>query len=170
MSVVKVIAIDLPTGVSSDTGDVDEHAVQRNLHMLYMDLSHPHFCFHHLNILVKQEVIDIGLHQKSSWRVWTEQDVRDTLPKPFGNTHKGTFGTGLLIGGCDEMPGSVALSAIGAVRFGIGKLSVATTKHASLVIGSFVPEATFIYDDPFSNEQQRFQVLQLDLDSIQMKN
>ena len=82
-----------------------------------------------------------------------KQDVRNTLPKPFGNTHKGTFGTGLLIGGCDEMPGSVALSAIGAVRFGIGKLSIATTKHASLFIGSFVPEATFIYDNPFSNEQ-----------------
>ena len=93
-----------------------------------------------------------------------EQDVRDTLPKPFGNTHKGTFGTGLLIGGCDEMPGSVALSAIGAVRFGIGKLSVATTKHASLFIGSFVPEATFIYDNPFSMSSKRFQVLRSDLD------
>ena len=41
------------------------------------------------------------------------------------------------------MPGSAALSAIGALRFGTGKLAIARTKHASTVIGPLVPEATF---------------------------
>ena len=31
----KVIAIDLPTGVSSDTGDVDEHAVHAQLYICF---------------------------------------------------------------------------------------------------------------------------------------
>ena len=152
----KVIAIDLPTGVSSDTGDVDEHAVHAQYTYALHGFKPSTFLFPSSEYFGETKVIDIGLQQESTWRVWTEQDVRDTLPKPFGNTHKGTFGTGLLIGGCDEMPGSVALSAIGAVRFGIGKLSVATTKHASLFIGTFVPEATFIYDNPFSHGQQTF--------------
>ena len=152
----KVIAIDLPTGVSSDTGDVDEHAVHAQYTYALHGFKPSTFLFPSSEYFGETKVIDIGLQQESGWCVWTEQDVRDTLPTPFGNTHKGTFGTGLLIGGCDEMPGSVALSAIGAVRFGIGKLSVATTKHASLFIGTFVPEATFIYDDPFSNGQQTF--------------
>ena len=152
----KVIAIDLPTGVSSDTGDVDEHAVHAQYTYALHGFKPSTFLFPSSECFGETKVIDIGLQQESGWCVWSEQDVRHTLPKPFGNTHKGTFGTGLLIGGCDEMPGSVALSAIGAVRFGIGKLSVATTKHASLFIGSFVPEATFIYDNPFSNEQQTF--------------
>ena len=152
----KVIAIDLPTGVSSDIGDVDEHAVHAHYTYALHGFKPSTFLFPSSEYFGETKVIDIGLQQESGWCVWGEQDVRDTLPKPFGNTHKGTFGTGLLMGGCDEMPGSVALSAIGAVRFGIGKLSVATTKHASLFIGSFVPEATFIYDNLFSNEQQTF--------------
>ena len=152
----KVIAIDLPTGVFSDTGDVDEHAVHAQYTYALHGFKPSTFLFPSSEYFGETKVVDIGLQQKSDWRVWTDRDVRETLPKAFGNTHKGTFGTGLLIGGCDEMPGSVALAAIGAVRFGIGKLSVATTKHASLFIGSFVPEATFIYDNPFSNEQQTF--------------
>ncbi|MFZ0444792.1 MAG: NAD(P)H-hydrate dehydratase [Bacillus sp. (in: firmicutes)] len=152
----KVIAIDLPTGVSSDIGDVDEHAVHAHYTYALHGFKPSTFLFPSSEYFGETKVIDIGLQQESGWCVWGEQDVRDTLPKPFGNTHKGTFGTGLLMGGCDEMPGSVALSAIGAVRFGIGKLSVVTTKHASLFIGSFVPEATFIYDNLFSNEQQTF--------------
>ena len=152
----KVIAIDLPTGVSSDKGDVDEHAVRAQFTYALHGFKPSTFLFPSSEYFGKKEVIDIGLHQNSNWRVWTDQDVRDTLPKRFDHTHKGTFGTGLLIGGCDEMPGSVALSAIGAIRFGIGKLAVATTKHAALVIGSFVPEATFIYDDFFFHEQLAF--------------
>ena len=82
----------------------------------------------------------------SRWKVWTEGDVRMTMPYRSGNTHKGTFGTALLIAGSDEMPGSAAFLAIGALRFGTGKLSIATTKHASTVIGPLAPEATFQFN------------------------
>ncbi len=30
---------------------------------------------------------------------WTEQDVKDTLPKREADSHKGTFGTALLLAG-----------------------------------------------------------------------
>lgn len=38
---------------------------------------------------------------------WTEQDVKDTLPKREADSHKGTFGTALLLAGamtCQEPP------------------------------------------------------------------
>ena len=68
----------------------------------------------------KCSVIDIGVPQTSAWRVWSEEDVRMTMPKRTGNTHKGTFGTALLVAGSDEMPGSAALAAVGALGLGQG--------------------------------------------------
>ena len=44
------------------------------------------------------------------------------------------------------MPGSAALAAVGALRFGTGKLSIATSKHAATIIGPLAPEATFSYN------------------------
>jgi ADP-dependent NAD(P)H-hydrate dehydratase / NAD(P)H-hydrate epimerase len=152
----KVIAIDLPTGVSSDAGNVDEHAIRADYTYSLHGYKPSAFLFPSSECYGDTKVIDIGIPQNSNWRVWTEQDVRDTLLKSLGNTHKGTFGTGLLVAGNDEMPGSVSLAAIGAVRFGIGKLSIATTKHASIIIGTFVPEATFIYNLQASQNDQRF--------------
>ncbi|MBB6446411.1 NAD(P)H-hydrate dehydratase [Bacillus benzoevorans] len=142
----KVIAIDLPTGAASDDGNVDENTVEADYTFSLHGYKPSAFLFPSSKYYGEILSLDIGIPQNSGWRVWTEQDVRRTMPKRSGNTHKGSFGTALLIAGCDEMPGSAALSAIGALRFGTGKLSIATTKHASTVIGPLAPEATFQFN------------------------
>src|SRR5699024_9754892 len=57
--------------------------------------------------------------------------------------HKGTFGTSLLIAGSMYMPGSAALSSIGAIRTGTGRLTVATEASVISTVATHVPEATF---------------------------
>lgn len=148
-----IFAIDIPTGVASDTGDVDDHAVKADYTYALHGYKPSTFLYPSSRYYGETAVIDIGLPQKSNWKVWMEEDVRSTLPNVTGNTHKGTFGTGLLVAGSDEMPGSAALAAIGGIRFGIGKLTVSTTKHASIFIGGFVPEVTFLYHWPTFQEQ-----------------
>ena len=74
---------------------------------------------------------------------WSGTDVSTTLPRRNPDSHKGSFGTALLIAGSAGMPGAAALAAIGAMRSGLGKLVVATAKESIPVIASFVPEATF---------------------------
>src|SRR5699024_7158658 len=90
--------------------------------------------------------IPIGLQQRSNIQLITEQSVRATLPKRNNAAHKGTFGTSLLFAGCDHMPGSAMLAAIGAIRSGTGKLIIGTTKFASSVITPNVPEVTYLLD------------------------
>lgn len=80
----------------------------------------------------------------SGAQVTSEIVVQETLPSRYDAGHKGTFGTSLLIAGTDEMPGSVALSAIGAIRSGTGRLIVATSKQAVPIVANHVPEATFL--------------------------
>ena len=152
----KVIAIDHPTGVSSDNGEADEHAIRADYTFSLHGYKPSTFLFPASEHYGKVRVIDIGIPQTSTWKVWREKDVRMTLPKRTANTHKGTYGTALLIAGSDEMPGSAALAAVGALRFGAGKLSISTSKHASTIIGPLAPEATFSYNLSTDQLDQRY--------------
>jgi NAD(P)H-hydrate epimerase len=155
----RIISIDVPTGVSSDDGKVDDHAVQADYTFSLHGYKPSAFLFPSSTYYGKVTAVDIGIPQTGRWRVWSEQDVKETLPQQAGNTHKGTFGTALLVAGSDEMPGSAALAAIGALRFGVGKLSISTTRHAASIIGPLVPEATYLYDLQMNDLQNRYSCL-----------
>lgn len=74
---------------------------------------------------------------------WSAKDVSINLPGRNPESHKGSFGTALLIAGSPGMPGAAVLAALGAIRSGLGKLVVGTAKDSISPIASFVPEATF---------------------------
>ncbi|OUM89874.1 MAG: NAD(P)H-hydrate dehydratase [Caldibacillus debilis] len=91
----------------------------------------------------KISVLDIGLPHSSKWRVWGREDVRRTLKRRDPFSHKGSFGTGLLVAGSDEMPGCAILAGSAAMRVGIGKLMIGTTKYAASIVSPRLPEATY---------------------------
>ncbi|RNF41154.1 NAD(P)H-hydrate dehydratase [Planococcus salinus] len=78
-----------------------------------------------------------------SLAVWTEHDVKETLPVRAASSHKGSHGTGLLIAGSRDMPGAALLAGLGAMRSGIGKLVIDTDPEAIPVICPTLPEATY---------------------------
>lgn len=59
---------------------------------------------------------------------WTEEHVRATLPERDAESHKGTYGTALLLAGSDDMPGAALLAGLGAMRSGLGKLVIGTSE------------------------------------------
>ncbi len=77
---------------------------------------------------------------------WTEQDVKDTLPKREADSHKGTFGKALLLAGSDDMPGAALLAGLGAMRSGVGKLVIGTSAGVIPLIVPVLPEATYWRD------------------------
>ncbi|MBY8911895.1 NAD(P)H-hydrate dehydratase [Bacillus sp. YC2] len=77
---------------------------------------------------------------------WTEKDVKDTLPKRDAASHKGTFGTALLLAGSDDMPGAAILAGLGAMRSGVGKLVIGTSAGVIPLIVPVLPEATYWRD------------------------
>ncbi|WP_203362696.1 NAD(P)H-hydrate dehydratase [Bacillus sp. REN10] len=140
------LAIDVPTGVSSDHGEVDEATFQAD-HTLQLHGYKPaSFLFPSSEFFGKKHVVDIGVAHNSSWKIWTATDVQTSWKHTLQNAHKGSFGHGLLIAGSDSMPGSAALAAIGAMRTGIGKLTIHTTPYAAAIIAHHVPEATYHFE------------------------
>ena len=139
------IAIDLPTGVQGDHGEV-EVAFQADVTLSLHGLKPSAFLEGSMDYYGEKVVLPIGLPNSGTWRIWAKEDVKATFLRRDKSAHKGTFGTGLLIAGCDEMPGSAMLACLGAMRAGIGKLAVATTPFASSIIATRVPECTYVHN------------------------
>lgn len=62
-------------------------------------------------------------------------------PRPK-NSHKGSFGKLVFIGGSDRYQGAVLLASMAALRSGVGLLNVITTKSAASALMSYAREAT----------------------------
>lgn len=139
------IAIDLPTGLVANHGEMDEEVFKADYTFALHGVKPSAFLMPSSIYYGEVKTVDIGLPQTSSMQTISHQTVQNGFVKRSFDAHKGSFGTGLLIAGTDEMPGSVTLSSIGAIRTGIGKLLVGTTKHASSIVANFVPEATFSF-------------------------
>lgn len=139
------IAVDLPTGVSADDGET-ELAFCADYTFCLHGYKPSAFLEGSTDYYGKIDVLEIGLPQISNWRVWTKENVKSTFHKRNPGTHKGSFGTGLLIAGSDEMPGSALLAGKGAIRSGIGKLQIATTRYVSSILAGHVPEATYMHE------------------------
>ena len=61
------------------------------------------------------------------------------LPPRNPDSHKGDYGHALLVGGSQQMPGSVALAGLAALRSGAGLVTVATTRECWPVVAGFEP-------------------------------
>jgi len=100
------------------------------------------------------EVVDIGMeapeHLETTRRLFAAEDANALLRPLPRYAHKGTFGHGLLVAGCAQMPGAAVLAAIAAMRGGIGKLTVHTVKSVRDILAASLPEAIHHIDD---NEQ-----------------
>ncbi len=139
------IAVDLPTGVSADHGETDE-AFQAEFTFCLHGFKPSVFLEGSTDFFGVTRVLSIGLPQQSNWQVWTEENVRSTFHKRFAGAHKGTFGTGLLLAGSDEMPGSALLAGKGALKSGIGKLTIGTSRFVSGILAGQLPEAMYKHD------------------------
>ncbi|HKD35830.1 MAG TPA: NAD(P)H-hydrate dehydratase [Pirellulales bacterium] len=61
------------------------------------------------------------------------------LPPRAPDSHKGDFGRVLLIGGSRDMPGSISLSGMAALRSGAGLVTIATPDVCQPIVAGFEP-------------------------------
>jgi len=150
------ISIDVPSGLFVDQHTPDDSSVviaDRTLSIQFMKTAfllpenHP--------FVGEVEVVDIGMEapedkSESNRYLLTGHDMKTLkcLRNPYA--HKGTFGHGLLVAGCDRMPGAAVLAATAAMRGGIGKLTVHTVRSVRDILAVTLPEAIHDIDE---NEQ-----------------
>lgn len=94
-------------------------------------------------------LLDIGLsslfesEKETDFYITDEKDILTKYKKRNPFSHKGTFGTAILVGGSYGKIGAIALSAKAALRSGVGKVFVQAPECGYDILQSFVPEAMF---------------------------
>ena len=145
---LRVIAIDLPTGMNADTGDVDPGTIPADVTITLACPKQGFFFFPGREFIGTLYVGDIGLpaeleaHLRSE--MLTGALVKNMLPKRPLDSNKGTFGKVMLLCGSPPYPGSAFLAGSGAGRVGAGLITLAVTKEMHAIYASTLHEATFV--------------------------
>ena len=144
---VPIFALDLPTGLNSDTGEFDLAGLpaDRTLMLGYPKLG-PAIAADP-SVTGEVSVLDIGipegLDSQVNTELITESVAASLIPERPFNGHKGTFGSTLIIGGSKHYLGAVTMATDAATRSGVGLTFVATPEPAYRQIAGDIREAMY---------------------------
>jgi len=136
-----VLAIDLPSGINSDNGQIMGAAVRADKTVTFGFMKPGHLTHPGAEYSGAMHLVDIGLPDFSNLPealshidsipkifVTTCGAVQSVLPSRPTNSNKGTFGRVLTIGGSLGMGGAGALTSSSALRVGAGLSYLATPR------------------------------------------
>ncbi len=142
---VPVLAVDIPSGVHGDTGEIMGVAIKATDTVTMQALKagllrYPgaDYCGH---IVVADIGVDLSLGEDCGLYLAERSLLAAVLPSRARRSHKGTYGRLALICGSAGMAGAAMLSAKGALRAGAGLLQVITPACNREIIQISVPEA-----------------------------
>jgi NAD(P)H-hydrate epimerase len=131
------VAVDVPTGIDADTGEVLGEAVKADLTITFhRSKSGLEKAKKYVGKLV---VEDIGLPGEFE-RFAGPGDVLLTTRDRPAESHKGDFGRLLVIGGSGTFSGAPTLVALGAMRTGVDLTYIAAPERTALAISSMSPD------------------------------
>lgn len=151
-----VLALDVPSGLDGDTGQILGVCVQAAVTTTFIaekvgmyTLDGPDQCG---KIVVHRLQLDAYLAtlQPAAYRL-EKQVVQGLVALRRKNSHKGLFGHVLIVGGGPGMPGASYLAASAALRVGAGMVTIATwPEHSGNVLPSLPEAMLYGIDDPDS--------------------
>jgi hydroxyethylthiazole kinase-like uncharacterized protein yjeF len=130
------VAVDVPTGINSDTGEILGEAIKANLTIT----------FHKAKPGLKKAkteigellIKEIGLPEEFE-RYAGPGDVKLAIKKRPAEAHKGYFGRLLVVGGSETFSGAPTLVALAAFRAGVDLVYVAAPHRIAYAISSMSP-------------------------------
>lgn len=146
-----VVAIDIPSGVLSSTGQIAKEALRCSYTVTFGRKKLGTILYPGAAYCGQLLCKDVGFTRQAlaypGYQAWGFG--KDARPSSFGRLlirrpkdgHKGTFGKLLLIAGCDTMAGAAVFAAGAAMRMGCGLVKVHTPEVNRDVILSRCPEA-----------------------------
>lgn len=144
------ISIDIPSGVSADSlANADDTCFSADFTLSFQTFKRSCLHLESARFAGRIEILNIGLSKAFEQRSLTHfyaTGIDDicALYKPRDPfSHKGTFGTAILVGGSYGKIGAIALSARAALRAGAGKVFIQAPECGYNILQGFVPEAMF---------------------------
>lgn len=140
------LALDLPSGVGSDTGKIWGTAVRADATVTFGFMKRGLSMFPACEYAGEVVLKDIGITENSFFGRMPEmftytEDPAKLMPDRAKDGNKGTFGKVLLVAGSINMAGAAVLAARAAYRVGAGMVKVITTEENRVILQTAVPEA-----------------------------
>lgn len=133
---LEIVSIDVPSGAFADSG-LGEPQVNAGYTVAIQ-------AYKQANIVKRKcECVDIGIpcDDMDAPYALEKSDVLRLMGKRKTDSHKGTYGRVLVIGGESGMCGAPYLSALGAYRAGAGLVEIYTDAENRMPVQSLIPEA-----------------------------
>ncbi|MGC9348630.1 MAG: NAD(P)H-hydrate dehydratase [Anaerolineae bacterium] len=144
----KIVAVDGPSGLDFDTGEVDDLALKAHLTVTFAMPKWGHFQLPGAAYVGDLLVADIGLPDSLAIpegpELATPDLIRDWLPPRPLDAHKGTFGKAMVAAGSTNYTGAAILAATAAVRAGTGLVTLAIPAVLHTAVVSSAPEVTYV--------------------------
>jgi hydroxyethylthiazole kinase-like uncharacterized protein yjeF len=143
-----IVAVDCPTGVDCDSGELDPAALHADLTVTFAYPKVGLLRFPGAEAVGELVVVDIAIAPDLAADVDVEMAtsdlVRRWLPERLCSAHKGTFGRALLVAGSINYVGAAALSGAAATRVGTGLVTMALPMPIQPAVSAHLTEATYL--------------------------
>jgi NAD(P)H-hydrate epimerase len=144
---LRILAVDVPSGVDVDGGRVPGAAVRADTTVVLGAFKRCHLLFPAAQLCGRLCRVSIGLPSASLEAcqiVALDEDwLPDRLPERRPDSHKYRHGRVLVVAGSEAFSGAAALVARSAARSGCGLVAVVAVPPVQAVVRSALPEAVF---------------------------
>ncbi len=145
---VLTVAVDIPTGVQSDSGAASDAAFVADLTVtfgrpkrgLYLSPGQGHSGV----IAIEQIGLNEGTLPADTPRLIARDDALERLPRRTKGAHKGDAGSLLIVGGSRNYLGAPILAAHAALRAGAGLVTLAVPAGLVPICAPQSPESTYV--------------------------
>lgn len=152
----KIVAIDIPSGLSGSSPNPLGEAVKADLTITFCRPKIPHCIYPAKEYCGEVVVVDISIPDFIIPKVepfiyLIEKSSLPKLPKRGRFSHKGNYGHAVLLGGSLGKSGAIILSTFATIKTGAGLTTTILPESISSNLASYLPEAMYIpirdYDD-----------------------
>ncbi len=126
-----VVSIDVPSGLIGNSGNAPENSVSADMTIAILVLKPVHVLKPSMERCGKVVLAPLAIPEKCYSQVdatlftMSINELKPFFKKRDADSHKGTFGTVLVIGGSYEMPNAVYFASQGAANSGAGLVKIA---------------------------------------------
>ncbi len=155
-----VVAVDMPSGLSADTGRPLGVAVRATLTATMALPKVGQVIYPGREYVGELRVVDIGMpgkviREKAPPREYLDRDWAARVLKPRSpDTHKGTYGHVLILAGSRGKTGAAVLAALGALRVGAGLVTLAAAGSLQPLLAGYLPEVLTLGLSPETPDQE----------------
>lgn len=143
-----IVAVDCPSGLHCDTGELDPVALAADLTVTFACPKVGHFLFPGAGATGRLLVADIAIPSRLTADIpvelATSEMARAWLPKRPPNAHKGTFGRALIVAGSINYTGAAYLAGAAATRVGAGLVTMAVPGALHPILAAALHETVWL--------------------------